>query len=195
MQSMTVEPDVRMAERAAHFATQDGVVSADGRVVAPLAKLASIKDQMASLRQDERSWNFGRVKSESMTLRMERLPDSGLRSSIDRSSSAEVNDLPEWATDPRTSDNSIRCPHICRQEHASKHRSKKYRNGHLLKILEHKGVCQLPRELNHCGDNDILGRNRLVHVLYRHRVREEPQETPTSFYELALSRQSEIFRH
>ncbi len=51
MQSMTVELDGRIAERTAHFATQDAVASVDGRVAAAQAELASIKDKVASVRE------------------------------------------------------------------------------------------------------------------------------------------------
>ncbi len=82
------------------------VASVDGRVAAAQAELATIKDQMASLRRDERSRRSGRVKLEPMTLRVQHESDSQNRiraalgatdslSSIDRSSSSESNDLPE----------------------------------------------------------------------------------------------------
>ncbi len=84
MQSMTVELDGIIAEGTVHFATQDAVASVDGRVAAAKAKPASIKDQVASICWDERSWRPRRVKSESMTLRVEYESDSDSLSSIDR---------------------------------------------------------------------------------------------------------------
>ena len=47
LQSMTVELNCRIAERTAHFATQDAVVSVDGRVAAVQAELAVFKSQVA----------------------------------------------------------------------------------------------------------------------------------------------------
>ncbi len=76
MQSMTVELDGRIPERMAHFATQDAASSVDGRVAAAQADLASIKDQVASFRLDERSRRSGHVKLESILLRMEQESDS-----------------------------------------------------------------------------------------------------------------------
>ncbi len=84
MQSMTVEFEGRIAERAAHFATQDAFAPVDGRVATAQTELASIKDQVAALRREERRQRSGRVKSESMTLRAEQESNYDSVSSIDR---------------------------------------------------------------------------------------------------------------
>ncbi len=52
LQSMTLEVDGRIAERTAHFATNDALASVDGRVAAVQAELASFQNQVATLREE-----------------------------------------------------------------------------------------------------------------------------------------------
>ncbi len=61
MQSPTVELDGRIAERTAHFATQDALPSVDGQAASLQAELASIKDQVASHRRDDISRRSERI--------------------------------------------------------------------------------------------------------------------------------------